>query len=212
MPHKSKPKAIIFDVGGVLIRTRHRNGREKWAARFNLSPNEFENYVFNYESGKQAQLGQKSWIEHWQWLAEHFKLNETEIETMEQDFFAGDYLNEPLVAYIQCLKQAGYLLGILSNYSDQARSLWTGTYPFIHYFDGVIISAEVGIAKPTPKIYHLAAKSLGINIAEAVFIDDFIENIEGARAVGMSAIHFVETDAVIQKLTQLTGVSLTEKR
>ncbi|MDM8521085.1 HAD family phosphatase [Anaerolineales bacterium HSG6] len=203
---KNKPKAVIFDVGGVLIRTHHRHGREKWAKKLNLSPSELESYIFNYESGKQAQLGQKSWLEHWQWLAEHFKLTEIDAQTMEQDFFAGDYLNQPLVAYIERLKQAGYPLGILSNYSDQARPLWTNTYPFIHYFDGVIISAEVGIAKPTPQIYHLAAKSLDINVSDAVFIDDFIENIEGAKAVGMLAIHFIETDSVIQELTRLTGV------
>ena len=51
-------KAIIFDVGGVLIRTHSWAGREKWAARLGMDARDFENFVFSGESGRQAQLGQ----------------------------------------------------------------------------------------------------------------------------------------------------------
>lgn len=199
-------KAVIFDVGGVLIVTHNRTGREKWATRLGLDAWDFENFVFAGESGLQAQLGQKSTAEHWRWLGRHFGLDQAEMAQLRRDFFAGDRLNESLLAYIKRLRQAGYKTGILSNFGDNARQLWAETYPFIEYFDGIIISAEVGLMKPSPQIYSLAADSLGVSPAEAVFVDDFIENIEGANRVGMPALHFVGTEAVQHSLGQLTGV------
>ncbi len=199
-------KAIIFDVGGVLIRTHSRAGREKWAARFGMDSWDFENFVFRSESGQQAEVGRKSAAAHWQWLGDHFGLNGAELAAMRHDFFAGDALNEPLLAYIRRLGQAGYRLGLLSNYSDDARRLWRETYPFLHHFDGVTISAEVGLAKPAPDIYHIAAKNVGVAVHEAVFVDDFIENVEGARGVGMQAIHYHDPASAEQALVALTGV------
>lgn len=199
-------KAIIFDVGGVLIRTHNWDGRHKWAVRFGLETAEFERFVFNDESGRQAQLGQKTEKMHWQWLRDYFKLDEAGLAEMRRDFFAGDRLNEPWVEYIKRLRRAGYRTALLSNFGDNARRLWTEVYPFIEYFDGVIISAEVGLMKPDPKIYHLALESAGVKPEEALFIDDFIENIEGARAVGLSTIHFTDPDRAYQQLAALTGV------
>ena len=203
-------KAIIFDVGGVLIRTQSRIGREKWAARFEMDSWDFEGFVFSGESGRQAQLGQKTFEQHWHWLGQYFNLSLTELVEMRRDFFAGDILNEPLVAYTRRLRKAGYRLGLLSNFSDEARSLWQNEFPFIQYFDGVVISSEVGLMKPDPRIYHLAAKSVGVKPKEALFIDDFIENIEGARQVGMQAIHFNDPQLAQQQLTQKTGVTINK--
>lgn len=200
-------KAVIFDVGGVLIRTTSRTGREKWAKKVDMDSWDFENLVFNSQSGQQAQLGQKTYEAHWQWLGEHFGLNPADLKAMRQDFFAGDEMNKPLVAHVQRLRQAGYRTGILSNFADDARPLWTNVYPFIDNFDGIIISSEVGLMKPQAKIYHLAAESVDLPPAETLFIDDFIENIEGAKRVGMEAIHFKEPDLVRKQLADLTGVA-----
>jgi epoxide hydrolase-like predicted phosphatase len=200
-------KAIIFDVGGVLIRTQSRAGREKWAARLGLDSWAFENFVFNGESGRQAQLGQKTFAAHWRWLGNHFSLDEAGLAEMQRDFFAGDVMNESLVAYVKRLRQAGYRTGLLSNFGDDARHVWTEVYPFIEHFDGLVISAEVGLMKPDPKIYHLAAESVRVKVEEALFVDDFIENIEGAKRVGMQTIHFTDPETVQQQLAALTGVA-----
>lgn len=200
-------KAIIFDVGGVLIRTQSRAGREKWAARLGMDAWDFEGFVFNGESGRQAQLGRKTTEAHWRWLGDHFKLDKASLAEMHHDFFAGDIMNEALVTYIKRLRQAGYRTGLLSNFMDEARHVWTEVYPFIDQFDGIIVSAEVGLMKPNPKIYHLAAKSVSVDLAEALFIDDFIENIDGAKKAGMQTIHFTDPEAAQQQLIDLTGVA-----
>ena len=200
-------RAIIFDVGGVLIRTRSRAGRQKWAERLGLEAWDFENFVFNGESGRQAQLGQKTYEAHWRWLGEHFGLTQIELAEMRRDFFAGDALNESLVNYVQRLGKAGYRLGLLSNFADDARQLWSNTFPFIQYFEGIIISSEVGLMKPDPRIYHLALEGVAAQPAEALFVDDFIENVRGAEAVGLQALHFTDPEKAQQQLAKLTGVS-----
>jgi HAD superfamily hydrolase (TIGR01549 family) len=200
-------KAIIFDVGGVLIRTQSRAGREKWAARLGIDSWEFENFVFNGQSGRQAGLGQKTTEAHWRWLGDYFGLAEASLTEMRRDFFAGDVMNESLVAYIKRLRQTGYRTGLLSNFADEARHVWTEVYPFIEHFDGIVISCEVGLMKPDPKIYHLAAESVGVKVEETLFVDDFIENIEGAQKVGMQTIHFTDPEVAQQQLAALTGVT-----
>ena len=200
-------KAIIFDVGGVLIRTHSRAGREKWAVSLGMDPAEFEQFVFSGESGRQAQLGQKTSVAHWRWLGDYFKLDEAGLAEIQSDFFAGDALNEPLLEYIKRLRHAGYRTGLLSNFGDNARRLWTEVYPFIEYFDGIVISAEVGLLKPDPQIYHLAAESVGVQMTEALFVDDFAENIEAAKAIGMQTLHFTDPDVAQQRLVAITGVA-----
>ncbi len=199
-------KAVIFDVGGVLIRTHSRAGREKWAAQLGLDSWEFEHLVFNGDSGRQAQLGRQTHAAHWRWLGERFGLSAGQLVQMEQDFFAGDKVNEPLLEYIKRLRQTGYRTGLLSNYTDAARRLWTEVYPFIQYFDGVVISAEVGVMKPHPRSYHLALESLGVVAAEALFVDDFAENIAGASAAGMQTLHFTDPALALRQLAEMTGV------
>jgi HAD superfamily hydrolase (TIGR01509 family) len=205
-PGRIMLKAIIFDVGGVLIRTESRTGREKWATRFGLDSWDFENFVFRGESGLMSELGQRTVQEHWRWLGQHFGLEDDDLLAMRRDFYAGDVLNEHLVAYVKRLRQAGYRTGLLSNFGDNARRLWAEVYPFIDYFDGVTISAEVGIMKPDPRIYRLAAESLGVEPEESLFVDDFIQNVEGARRAGMQALHFTGTESTLQQLIEITAI------
>ncbi len=200
-------KAIIFDVGGVLIRTHDWSGRQKWAARLGLAADEFEDFVFNGIADRQAQLGQMSSAEHWQGLARHFGLADGDIAQLRRDFFAGDLLDEGLVDYIKRLRRAGYRTGLLSNAPDNARRLLTEDYPIIDHFDGVIISAEVGVMKPAPQIYQLAAASVGVAAVEALFVDDMPANVAGARAIGMAALHFNDPALARTQLAELTGVA-----
>jgi HAD superfamily hydrolase (TIGR01509 family) len=67
----------------------------------------------------------------------------------------------------------------------------------------VIISAEVGLAKPDPRIYQLALERLGVDPPEAVFVDDFLRNVEAARAAGLHAVHFKGPEQARAELEQL---------
>ena len=93
---------------------------------------------------------------------------------------------------LQELKQAGNRVYILSNASARFRGLLLAM-PFIRYVDGIMISAEERLVKPDERIYRLLCSRYGIRPEEAVFIDDYQPNVDGAKAVGMQAVRFSGT-------------------
>jgi HAD superfamily hydrolase (TIGR01509 family) len=64
----------------------------------------------------------------------------------------------------------------------------------------MIISAEEGVAKPDPRIYHIAVERLGVRAEAAVFVDDLPENVQGAQAVGMRGVQFKNNAQTIAEI------------
>jgi epoxide hydrolase-like predicted phosphatase len=119
--------------------------------------------------------------------------------------FAGMKPLEPMVDAVREIRGAGLLTGLISN------SWSTGHYDrqlLAELFDTVVISAEVGLHKPQPEIYRLAAERLGVEPRACVFVDDLKENCDGAEAVGMTAIRHRSARETIARLEELSGVSL----
>ena len=70
-------------------------------------------------------------------------------------------------------------------------------------FDALVLSAEVGIMKPDPRIYHIALDKLEVKPNEAVFVDDMPANVEAARTLGMQGILFQSQEQTLDKLKEL---------
>ena len=207
MSLKAPIAAIIFDFGGVLVRTRSQHRRIEWEQRLGLARGEADALVFGGESGTAAQHGQITDEAHWTWLGERLRLGPEDLAAFREAFFAEDILDAPLIAYIDRLRAGGYHLGLLSNASDIARKVFTETYAVLSHFDSVTISCEEGVMKPDPRIYQVALERAGARPEEAVFVDDVAANIEGARRVGMRGIHFRNAEQAITELAALTGVA-----
>jgi epoxide hydrolase-like predicted phosphatase len=108
-------------------------------------------------------------------------------------------------ALIRRAREKGIRTALLSN-------SWGNTYPretWDGMFDDIVISGEVGLRKPEPEIFHLAADRLGLRPEECVFIDDLELNIDGARALGMTAIHHTSYDKTRRELESFFGTDLT---
>jgi len=118
---------------------------------------------------------------------------------LESEFFIGDRLDIELVDTIRCL-HGRYKTGLISNALSNVRAAIEDKWHMADAFDAIIISAEIGVMKPDPHIFHFALQSLGVQPAEAVFVDDFAHNVEGARAVGMHAIQFHTPEQVRKDL------------
>ena len=117
--------------------------------------------------------------------------------------FAGMKPVESMLDAVRELRQAGLLTGLISNSWSTAhydRDLLS------ELFDAVVISADVGLHKPQPEIYLLAAERLGVDPEQCLFVDDLRENCEGAEAVGMTAIRHHSAPETIARLRELTGV------
>ncbi|GAB3832664.1 HAD family hydrolase [Kribbella italica] len=114
--------------------------------------------------------------------------------------------HEPrMTALVRRAKGHGIKTALLSN-------SWGNTYPrdtWEGMFDDLVISGEVGLRKPEPEIFLLAAERVGLEPAECVFVDDLEANVEAARALGMTAIHHTAYDDTLRELEALFGVDLT---
>jgi epoxide hydrolase-like predicted phosphatase len=182
-------KAVIWDVGGVLVRTEDYTSRQELASSLGISRLELEDLVFGLDSGRRAQLGEISHEEHWENLRLELGLASDEVPAFKESFWGGDYLDVDLVDYIRSLR-GQYTTGLLSNAFSDLRYMATQVWKFADAFDQMIISAEVGLMKPDERIYQLAVDRLDVAPFEAVFIDDFLHNVEGARSAGLKAVHF----------------------
>ncbi len=182
-------KAIIFDIGGVLIRTESLEGREKWAKRFGLGPWELHDLVFGSPLAAAATLGKASDEEVWEYVRQQLGFPIEELEQFRADFWAGDELDETLTDWVMS-KRGQYRTGILSNAWPNARQFITAQPQFTNAFEKFVFSAEEGLRKPQLEIYQRVLNRLGVEGNEAVFVDDVLENVEAARQLGIAALQF----------------------
>jgi epoxide hydrolase-like predicted phosphatase len=200
-------QAVIWDLGGVLLRTEDYFPRRALAHRYCLTLEEIEDFVFSGKSGESAQRGEISVEQHWENQRRELGLNPVEMQAFRDQFWGGDRLDTDLVTYIRQLQQS-YKTGLLSNAFSDLRRVVTEVWDFADAFDDMIISAEVGLVKPDPRIYRLALDRLGVAPEAAVFIDDFLRNVEGAKAVKMNAIHFSDPQQARSELERLLNGGL----
>jgi epoxide hydrolase-like predicted phosphatase len=182
-------QAIIFDIGGVLIRTEDQEPRRRIEQRFGLAAGAAEFIVFNSEGGLATQRGQFTEEENWRRVQAELRLSDADLALFREEFWAGDKLDAALIDYIRRLRPR-YQTAIISNAMPGLMALLTGKHPIADAFDVIIGSGDVGVAKPDAAIYQLALDKLGRQPQEAIFIDDSLRNVQGALAVGMQAIHY----------------------
>ena len=203
-------KAIIFDIGGVLVRTHDHSHRREWERRLDLAARESEQIVFGGEMGTKAQCGAITDDALWKWIGNRLALDQERLTAFRHAFWAGDRLDEELVALIRRLT-AKYQMAVISNATDALRATLSGKYPIADAFDLIVCSAEEEVMKPEPEIYRRTLERLGRAPEEAVFIDDNAENIAAARELGLHTIHYREGMDVAAALREV-GVQVHRKQ
>jgi glucose-1-phosphatase len=195
-------RAVIWDLGGVILRTEDPTPRQELADRLGMPRSDLEELVFHSPSGMRAQHGEISVEEHWENLRKTLHLSAQEMPAVRQAFWGGDRIDLDLLEDIRRLR-THYKVGLLSNAFWDLRRVITEEWKFADVFEEMVISSEVGVMKPDARIYHLALERLGVMPAQAVFIDDFQRNVEGARAVGIPTIHFQNRGQAWRELQSL---------
>jgi len=206
LPPQPSFTTIIFDFGGVLLRTADPTPRRRWEERLGLQPGKLATYVFDGPVGALAQVGKATWEDVWIAVAKKFNLSPTEAAHMQQDFFSGDVLDKDLVNYIRRLKRT-YTIGLLSNTWLPNGHTMLLQYGIADAFHFTVTSAELGVKKPDPRIFQVALERAQATPAETVFVDDMEENVLAARSLGVQAVYFVDPSAALARLAHLTGIS-----
>lgn len=105
--------------------------------------------------------------------------------------------------YLPKLKEKGYKLFALSNYGKELFDVHIRNAGFLQYLDGAVISYELHLCKPDAAIYQALLNKYELNPSESVFLDDRLENIEGANKCGIKGVQVVGKAAVIEELESL---------
>ena len=199
-------RAVFFDLGGVIVRTEFQAPRQRLAERLGMEYDDLVKIVFDSDSGYKATMGEISSDEHWASVIQRLKRPASELLAIRDEFFAGDIVDRALLDYLRSLR-GKYKTGLISNAWGDLRDFIVKE-KFDDAFDRMIISAEVGAAKPEAKIFQIALEQLGVRPNEAVFVDDFLINIEGCEKVGIKGIHFKDPGFALQQLKKLLSTGL----
>jgi FMN phosphatase YigB (HAD superfamily) len=187
-------KAVIFDMGGVLLRTIDPGPREDLCRRYGFDMQRLVEVVFASESSQQAEIGLKSDAAHWEWAFTELGIPPAERPAFLKQFWAGDRMDYDLLNFINSLRPA-VRTGLLSNAWPDTRENITRHWGSLDpYFDVVIFSAEAGMRKPAPEFFFWLLERLKAAPDEAVFVDDYSANIAAAQALGFHTVKFHDSE------------------
>ena len=198
-------RSIIFDMGRVLVHFSHDEMFAAMGRVCGATGQQIRKWLWDsgledrFERGEIDAVGVRDELQ---------RQVETEIDVADLMRAASDIftLNEPLMPVLERLRQAGYRLIVLSN-TCPPHVEWIGNqFSLLDRFDDRVFSYEVGTMKPSPEIYRVAVEAAGCEAAECFFVDDLVENVEAARALGLDGAVYVGVEELKASLAA-SGVS-----
>ena len=192
-------RAVVFDYGIVLSGPPNA---EAWAAMKRITGLPEERFAPMFWADRPAyDEGKLTGITFWQKFLRDAGLPQEHVEELNRwDQRLWTVQNPAMVAWQLQLKQRGLLTAILSNMGDSVLESVEREFAWIHRFDVLVWSYQLGIAKPDPAIYRHTLAQLGTLPEETLFIDDRRENVEAAQALGIQAIEFSTVERLRQEL------------
>jgi 2-haloacid dehalogenase len=197
------PTAVIFDVGNVLF---------DWNPRYL-----YERLIDDGQAldAFLAEVVTKDW--HFQHDAGRpFAETSAELSALYPQHAAliaawGPRFNETLEQpvpgmpeIVRALDAAGVPLYAITNFSGEFWRAWMPTQAeLFDRFKGIVVSGDEGLVKPDPAIYALALERFGLRGPDAVFVDDRLDNVEAAAAMGIHAVQFTDAAAFRTELVRL---------
>ena len=196
--------AVVFDLGNVLIAVDEPRAAERMAARTGKTRQQIEEYIRGTPHGHELAMGKLSTKQFFHTVARDLGFDGAydEFALIWSEVFTPI---EPMIALAESLETRLPRL-LLSNTNAIHMDYIFQHYTFLDYFDAIVLSHEVGLLKPDAAIYRYTLEKYGLAAERTVFLDDLATNVEGARRVGMQAIHFQNPDQARAELTKL-GVS-----
>ena len=197
-----RPTTVVFDLGGVLV---------DWDPRYLYrqlfdDPDEMESFLAEVTTAEwnAHQDAGRPWAEAVELLvAEHPERREL-IEAFHRrwaEMLAGEIPGT--VDVLADLRAAGVRLVALSNWSAEMFPVARERFGFLAWFEGIVVSGEVGVNKPDPRIFRHLVDQFEIEPTAALFIDDSSENVDAARTLGFRAIQFTDAIALRRELVRL---------
>ena len=199
-----KITTVVFDIGNVLVAWDPRNlyrryfaGREdemEWFLKNICTP------AWNIEQDRGRSFTEAVNL----LMKEHPPEWHPMIRAFDEEWHAT--ISGPIegtVAILKKLKDGRVPVYAITNWNQDKFRESLERFGFLRSFDGIVVSGDEGLLKPEREIFELFFTRYGIVPETAVFIDDSLHNVEGARAAGMQALHFISPEALAQDLRGL---------
>jgi 2-haloacid dehalogenase len=197
-----KIKAIIFDLGGVLI-----DWNPAYVFDQLFDDEEKKKYFFEHictsdwnemqDEGRSLQEATELLVtKHPEWK-EYIEAYYGRWEEM-----LGGPLHDTVEIFRELKERGHYKLYALTNWSAETFPIALERYDFLHWFDGRVVSGEEKMRKPFPEFYHLLLERFGLKPEETIFIDDNLRNIQAAEEIGIRCIHFTTPEELRRELVE----------
>ena len=196
-------KAIIFDFGNVLLEW---NPRYVYQRYFPNDPEAIERFFqeVNFADWNLQQDKGRPFAEGVAVLSKQFPQYSQLIQAYQEHWIDSvGAVYSGTIEILKHLKQAGYPLYGLSNWSAETFPFAREKYDFFDLLDDFVISVEVGHVKPDPEIFHIMLEKIGKPAQECLFIDDALINIRQAQKLGFETIHFQSPEQLAVALREL---------
>jgi epoxide hydrolase-like predicted phosphatase len=201
-------KAIISDFGGVLT-TPLLESFISLQDEIGVSPEHFgtalrtlteeagENPLYAMERGE---MSEEAFLAELGRGLEPLLDHTPHLHRFRELFIGGLQANTETIELMRGLKAGGLRMAMLTNNVREWEEMWRAMLPVDEIFEIVVDSAFVGCRKPEPRIYEITLERLGLPAEACLFIDDILVNVEGARELGLNAVHFQTNEQAIAEI------------
>jgi len=194
---------VIFDFGNVLCFPPTRDQFAQCAALVDLDTDRFLAAFWRdrlgYDRGEDARI-------YWERLANR-PLTDTQLNALlECEVSLWNRLDTRVLAWADDLRAAGLKTAILSNLPKSLGKALRRMPGLLDHFDHITFSYELRLVKPEPGIYHHALEGLNLAPRHALFLDDKLENVEGALAIGLPAQIFTTWEQFVAEDLKTYGL------
>lgn len=188
-------KAIFLDIGGVLIINNVRKVISEWAKKLGVDPLELKTLSKEYSNlhmgGDTITYDEFINRKAVNWITAQ------ELSDLQKEIWNSEYVNQELSDFIN-QEAKNFIWGIITNNYREAEELLLSKFKIPKFYKIFVTSAEVGVMKPDPKIYQAALEKTSLSPQEILFIDDSLENVEGAEKVDINGIQFINNQQLLR--------------
>lgn len=195
---RNKIKAIVFDFGGVIVKSDHEKTIDFIARSLQISSNEAREALGRLK--KETAHGESE-QDFWLIFAEQkgISLPDHWLNHLNEIKFQSLHVIPGMIELVKELQKQGYQTALLSNVKKSHAEI-KGKLGYYDLFNPALFSYEIGVSKPNPKAYHHLLDQLKLSPDEVFFIDNKLSNVEAAKSLGMDAIEYVDTEQLIKEL------------
>lgn len=182
-------EAVIFDFGRVISARKPPSLFASYERDLGLEAGTINAIMFESEAWKETLVGKRTYDRFWQVIGPSLGLRSATAIVEFQRRYHGDERINPEVAEIIMGLRGRCKLAVLSN-APAGLSHWLADWGILDWFDEVFCSGDEGLVKPDPRAFHAVLLRLAVEPEAAVFVDDTLEHVRAAEALGIQGVLF----------------------